>query len=132
MTPIDVLHRQTPAKAARHDGEASLKDIHEWVIGAGGEAAMTLDDLLVKTPTKWTPVPAGWWVVQGVAGQFFVIEPEVYTLCYDRVIVDYSPDFSLSDAQVRMLHTKAHETVSVEQLREIVDQVVVAALERSA
>lgn len=132
MTPIDVLHRQTPAKAAQHDGsDASRKDIYEWVIGVGGEAATTLDGLLVKTPTKWTPVDTGWWVVRGVTGQFFVIEPEVYDRCYDRVITNYGSDFSLSDQSVRLLRTTAHETTDVGRLRELVDLAVAAALERA-
>jgi hypothetical protein len=132
VTPIDVVHRQTPAKAAQHDGsDASAKDIYEWVVGAGGQAACTLDDLLVKTPTKWAPVPDDWWVIRGVMGQFFVIEPGVYTGCYDRVIVDYGSDLSLSDGSLRELQAAAHGTDNVERLWEIVDLVVAAALERT-
>lgn len=129
MTPIDVVHRSTPAKAMQHT-EESRDGIAAWVLGAGGQAVVTLDDLLVKTPTKWAQVEPGWWVIRGVVGQFFVIEPAVYEGCYDRVVVDYGSDLGLSDDQIRSLRTAAHATDDRRALWEIVDQLAAAALGR--
>lgn len=129
--PVDLVHRATRAQGWRYDGDADREQLFKWVISAGGEAATTHDGLLVKTPVKWAPVQPGWWVVRGVIGQFFVIQPEVYTGSYDRAEpLGFGADLSLSDGQVRALRTAAHETADVRKLREIVDQIAAAALER--
>jgi len=83
--PTQLVHRRTPAVAMQYDGSEERRDeIAEWVIAAGGSAESRFDGLLlVLTPITWAIVPAAWWVVQGVVGQFFVIEPDVRTRCYD-------------------------------------------------
>jgi len=85
MPGSQLLHRRTPADAIQYDGtEEGRGEVAAWVRSRGGSADLRPDGaLLVSTPNKGVIVPNHWWVVQGVVGQFFVIEPEVKVRCYD-------------------------------------------------
>lgn len=85
MPACQLRHRRTPADAIQYDGtEKGRGEIAEWVRSRGGSADLRADGaLLVLTPNKWAIVPHDWWVIQGVVGQFFIIEPEVKVRCYD-------------------------------------------------
>lgn len=83
--PVHLVHRRTPADALQYDGTERMRgEIAHWVAAGGGSADLRFDGaLLIRTPNKWVMVPISWWIVRGVAGQFFVIEPEVMVRCYD-------------------------------------------------
>lgn len=84
LEPRRHVHRRTFVDDVRHDGTEALgRAIARWVVANGGDAAWTLDGLLVKTQVKWARVPEGYWVGKGYIGQFWVISNEVHAGCYD-------------------------------------------------
>lgn len=52
----------------------------------GGDMHRLVDDLYIETMEGRMKAPVGWWIIRGVAGEFYPCAPEVFTATYEAVL----------------------------------------------
>lgn len=61
----------------------SFKRAAEWINSNGGHARATFDLLYIDTLEGTMEAGSGWYVIQGVKGEFYACEPEIFALTYE-------------------------------------------------
>lgn len=51
---------------------------------AGADVRIGDDDLGVMTLEGFKPLPVGYWVIKGVKGEFYPVEPEIFAMTYEE------------------------------------------------
>lgn len=76
--------------AIQWDGSNEVaQEICEWVLASGGEAARVTnpftDSIAITTLEGTMYATGGWWVIRGVAGEFYPCAPEIFAQTYVSV-----------------------------------------------
>lgn len=98
MTAQPIKYRKRPVviEAMQWDGTAENADaIISWVLANGGTASFTCgaeDGCSAEVGVHWLTIRtlegdmsarAGWWVLRGIAGEFYPHDPEIFPNAYD-------------------------------------------------
>jgi len=95
---IDARKRPVTVKAARWDGTvAGATAVTGWILANGGTARYHDDppSLSIDTLEGTMTARSGWWVIRGVAGEFYGCEPGIFARTYELVP---GPDAEAPDA----------------------------------
>lgn len=101
---MKVRKRPVTVEARQFDG-TNAADIVAWIEAEGGKAKVSVrqadessDDtvtiILIKTLEGTMVAGSGWWVIQGVHGEFYPCQDDVFEHSYDRVESEVAPDGS--------------------------------------
>lgn len=92
--PVADLYRKKPVviEAMQWDGTAAgATPIINWVLANRGTARYVdyftdIPHLEIDTLEGIMSGGPGWWVIRGVAGEFYPCKPDIFNATYDKVI----------------------------------------------
>lgn len=84
--PVTIEALQTPM--GKNEYQEKIKDIVEWIFEEDRNVLLTRntdDYLVIMTLEGPMTVKPGWWVIKGVAGEFYPCDPDIFDKTYEFI-----------------------------------------------
>lgn len=89
-TPKRYTKKPVTIDAVRYDGALeSASAILDWIDSNGGKARRGFGefpnvDLIVETLEGDMKAAPGWWIIRGLVGEFYPVDPDVFARSYNE------------------------------------------------